>query len=71
MNKTAIWAIIILMSVALIGTAVIQVLWFKSSISLEENRFDNNVFDALNRAEERLSAKEPSCRKPALYVQVS
>jgi len=58
MNKTAIWAIIILMSVALLGTAVIQVLWFKSSISLEENRFDNNVFDALNRAEERLSAKE-------------
>ncbi len=58
MNKTAIWAIIILMSVALIGTGVIQVLWFRNSINLEETRFDNNVFDALNRVEERLSEKE-------------
>jgi two-component system phosphate regulon sensor histidine kinase PhoR len=54
MNQRAIWTIIALMSVGLIGTAVIQIYWFRSAIQLQESRFDANVFDALNTVRERL-----------------
>jgi two-component system phosphate regulon sensor histidine kinase PhoR len=58
MNKRAIWAIIILMSVGLIGTALIQIYWFRSAINLQESRFDSDVFDALNQVEDWLEAAE-------------
>ena len=58
MNKKAIWAIIILMSVGLVGTVLLQVHWFRSAISLELNSFDSNVYEALNKVEERLSLRE-------------
>ena len=58
MNKQAIWTIIILMSLALLGTALIQIYWFRNAIMLQEQRFDNDVFDALNAIQERLILEE-------------
>ena len=58
MHKRAIWTIIILMSVALLGSAIIQIYWFRSSIRIQEQRFDTDVFDALNVIQERLVHEE-------------
>ena len=58
MNKRAIWFIIVLMSVGLIGTIVIQIYWFRSAIDIQETNFDDNVFEALNEVDKKLIAKE-------------
>ena len=58
MNKRAIWSIIVLMSVALLGTAVIQIYWFRSAIRIQEQRFDTDVYDALNQIQARLIFEE-------------
>ena len=58
MSKRAIWGIIILMTVGLLGSSLIQVYWFNYSIRQQEEKFDTHVFEALNRVEERLSALE-------------
>ena len=58
MHKRKIWAIIILMSLVLLGTAVIQVYWFRSGIMLQEQRFNTDVFDALNGIQQRLILEE-------------
>ncbi len=58
MSKRKIWAIIVLMSLGLIGTAVIQVYWFRSGITLQEQRFDTDVYDALNSIQHRLIIEE-------------
>lgn len=48
MNKRIIWAIIILMSFALIGIAVTQYVWIKAQVDLDENNFDDRVVMAMN-----------------------
>ncbi|MDX1684554.1 MAG: HAMP domain-containing sensor histidine kinase, partial [Saprospiraceae bacterium] len=58
MNKTAIWAIIILMSAAVIGVAAIQLYWINFSIRLDEKKFDERVYSALKNVEERISKHE-------------
>jgi len=58
MNKRAIWAIILLMSIGLLGTALLQIYWFRSAITIQEQRFDTDVFDALNAIQQRLMLEE-------------
>lgn len=58
MSKKAIWLIIVLMSIGLLGSSLIQVYWFNWSMRQQESRFDINVIEALNKVEERLSALE-------------
>ncbi len=58
MSKRAIWLIIILMTIGLLGSSMIQVYWFNWSIRQQEARFDANVIEALNYVEERLTALE-------------
>jgi two-component system phosphate regulon sensor histidine kinase PhoR len=58
MSKRAIWLIIILMTIGLLGSSLIQVYWFNWSMEQQESRFDINVFEALNQVEERLTAME-------------
>lgn len=60
MSKKAIWLIIILMTIGLLGSSLIQVYWFNWSMKQQESRFDTNVIEALNKVEERLSALETS-----------
>ncbi|MBN2682673.1 MAG: HAMP domain-containing histidine kinase [Bacteroidales bacterium] len=47
MNKNLFTAVLILMSVALIGTVWTQVLWIQNAIVIKEEQFDQNVFDAM------------------------
>jgi two-component system phosphate regulon sensor histidine kinase PhoR len=58
MNRTAIWAIVILMSAAMIGVAAIQMYWINFSIRLDEKKFDERVFSAMKRVEERVTKTE-------------
>ena len=58
MSKKAIWVIIGLMSAALIGVCWLQVNWIRSSIELNQEQFDKNVFAALNRVSERMEYDE-------------
>ena len=58
MNKKAIWAIIGLMSLALIGIIILQAYWINWSIDLEEKRFDKDVFEALNQVAHHLQEYE-------------
>ncbi len=58
MSKKAIWLIIILMTIGLLGSSLIQVYWFNWSMEQQETRFETSVFEALNNVEERLTASE-------------
>ena len=60
MGRRTIQIIIILMSVALVGIAVIQFYWLKNGIDINGENFDNQVRYALNRVKQRLEddAKE-------------
>ena len=55
MNRKAIVAIIIIMSGALLGIAIIQWFWIKWSVDLDEKIFDDKVLIALSRVKDRLS----------------
>ncbi len=58
MSKRAIWLVIGLMTIGLLGSSLIQVYWFSWSMNQQEGRFDTNVIEALNKVEERLSTIE-------------
>jgi len=55
MSKRAIWLVIAVMTIGLLGSSLIQVYWFNWSMEQQEARFDTNVIEALNKVEERLS----------------
>ena len=54
MNKKIIWAIIILMSAALLGIGVTQFVWIKAQVNLNEKNFDDKVVMAMNKVKTRL-----------------
>ncbi len=58
MSKSAIWRIIGLMSIALIGIIALQVYWISERMSLEENHFNESVFRALNQVAAKLEVEE-------------
>jgi two-component system phosphate regulon sensor histidine kinase PhoR len=58
MNKKVIWLIVCLMSIALFGSIWLQVNWIESSIRLNEEQFDKNVYAALNTVADRLEYEE-------------
>ncbi|NNF34112.1 MAG: hypothetical protein HKN68_08390, partial [Saprospiraceae bacterium] len=58
MNKRAIGAIIILMSAALMGIAVIQWFWIKRAVDLNEENFEGRVMTALSRVKDNLLSDE-------------
>jgi two-component system phosphate regulon sensor histidine kinase PhoR len=58
MNKRAIGAIIILMSAALLGIAVIQWFWIKRAVDLNEENFEGRVMTALSRVKDNLLSDE-------------
>lgn len=63
MNKKAIWLIIVLMGAALIGISVIQLIWLRSSVQLQEQNFNDRVIMALNRVKDRLVEDDKSKEK--------
>ena len=58
MNKKAIWAIIGLMSAAMVGIILLQVYWINFNVKLNEKQFDANVKSAIARVAERLEDAE-------------
>jgi two-component system, OmpR family, phosphate regulon sensor histidine kinase PhoR len=58
MKRSSIWIIIGLMTVALAGIISLQANWIVSSIRLNEERFDKNVFAAIYHFAERLESRE-------------
>ena len=57
MSKRIIWAIVALMSIALLGLAVIQGYWLEWSFNLEEKRFNDKVEKSLAQISKRLEAE--------------
>ena len=60
MSKTRIWLIVSVMSVALLGIAVMQVTYIRDLVDLNERNFEAQVNAALNRAADRLADLEDS-----------
>lgn len=58
MKKNALWWIIGLMSVALLGVIVMQAYWINQSIKLSEEQFNKNVFMSLNTVVSKLELAE-------------
>ena len=58
MNKKAIWAIIGLMSAAVIGVVVLQMDLIRTAVQVNEDRFEKNIYAALNTVTKRLEAEE-------------
>ncbi len=54
MNKKAIYAIIILMSAALLGIGIIQWFWIKWAVDLGKKNFDDRVITALVNVKDKL-----------------
>ncbi len=54
MNRQSIIVIIVIMTLALIGTSVIQFLWIKRSVDLQEKSFQTKVTEALNNVHEEI-----------------
>ena len=69
MNKKAIWAIVGLMSVALIGVVLLQAYWINWSLELKEGQFKENVYVALNRVADKLQNLEFSATQAVLQMQ--
>src|SRR6056297_209676 len=60
MKNSAITGIIALMSLALMGSILLQLNWISSAVKLNEEDFDNNVVSALNDVAIRLKDIEQS-----------
>lgn len=58
MNKNAIWGIIGLMSVALLGIIIMQTYWINQSLQAGNEQFDKNVIAALNQVSTKLEYAE-------------
>ncbi len=58
MNKKAIWGIIGLMSAAVLGVVCLQMDLISTSIRVNEEKFDKDVFNALNAVIDRLEIAE-------------
>ena len=58
MRKNALWWIIGLMSIALLGVIVMQAYWMNQSIKLNNEQFDKNVFNSLHSVVGKLEMAE-------------
>ena len=54
MSKQAIWAIIIIMTISVIGVSLIQFSWIREALTLNKTNFDDRVVLSINRVKERL-----------------
>jgi two-component system, OmpR family, phosphate regulon sensor histidine kinase PhoR len=58
MDKRAIWAIIGLMTAAVVGVVWLQMGLIRTAMQVNEDRFDKNVYNALNEVAKRLEEEE-------------
>jgi len=71
MSKRAIWSIIILMSLSLIGVGVIQYFWIKRAVNLDEKNFNDKVTIALNNVKKRLITDAEEAADKKYYTEKS
>lgn len=69
MKKETIQIIIVLMSVALIGITIIQFMWLRETINLNEQNFDANVLSALTRVRDKIEESANSLETVSNYFQ--
>lgn len=60
MSKRAIWIVIGIMSLALVGTTLVQLYWINWSVRLKEEQFNESIIGALHRIGVRLEKHDPS-----------
>ncbi len=60
MSKRAIWFVIGLMALALIGTAVVQLYWINWSVRMKEEQFNEAIMASLHRVASKLERNDPS-----------
>ncbi|MBK9271122.1 MAG: HAMP domain-containing histidine kinase [Saprospiraceae bacterium] len=58
MSKKTIWLVIVVMSLALLGTVMLQFYWINWSIRLNEKQFEDQVIGALKRVADRLEKEK-------------
>ena len=58
MNKRTIWIITCAMSIALVGLISFQIYWINSTIRLNEDRFNRDVYESLNFVIKQLEKSE-------------
>ncbi len=68
MDKKKIWLIIFLMTAGIIGTASIQIYWFKESMKIQEKKFENNVFTACYGVVEKIEEDYKKRRESILNI---
>jgi len=71
MSKQAIWSIIMIMTLSLIGVGVIQYFWIKRAVDLDEKNFDDKVTIALNNVKKRLITDAEEAADKKYYEQKS
>ncbi|MFC2124827.1 histidine kinase dimerization/phospho-acceptor domain-containing protein, partial [Bacteroidota bacterium] len=58
MRKSALWVIISLMTIAMVGLISFQIYWINSAILVHEQRFNQNIHEALNQVVNQLEKRE-------------
>ncbi|MBK7810218.1 MAG: HAMP domain-containing histidine kinase [Saprospiraceae bacterium] len=58
MSKKAIWTVIAIMTLALVGTVLLQFYWINWSIKLNERQFDDQVIGVLKRVADKLEKEK-------------
>lgn len=71
MSKQAIWSIIIIMTLSLIGVGVIQYFWIKRAVDLDEKNFNDKVTIALNNVKKRLVTDAEEAADKKYYAERS
>lgn len=70
MSKNSIWAIIIMMTISLLGITIIQFYRIKWSIDLNEKTFDDKIYMVLNNVKDKLEEDaEETADATRLYSQ--
>ena len=69
MSKQAIWSIIMIMTLSLIGVGFIQYFWIKRAVDLDEKNFDDKVTIALNNVKKRLITDAEEAADKKYYEQ--
>lgn len=68
MSKKAIWIVIGLMGLALMGTTIVQLYWINWSVQLKEEQFNEAIIGVLHRIAARLEKNDPSLRLSTTYL---
>ncbi|MBK9109486.1 MAG: HAMP domain-containing histidine kinase [Saprospiraceae bacterium] len=68
MSRRAIWIVIGLMAIALIGTAIVQLYWINWSVNLKEEQFNESIIASLHRVAAKLEKHDPSVNFSSTFL---